>query len=199
MILAGNKIKCKEPKIAGDHARFDARHGLPAIRLNFSLGTWGSHGLQTNTGIKRLENAIMPGPSPSAHQVFVYSGPGVSPLSLSHTLLTLSLLLLPHYTVQPITPQTVATQPWEPSCVLLVIPGGRDLPYVEELTLKTKATRRIREFVQEGGSYLGICAGAYFGSSEVRFDTGGDMEVVGKRELVSPLLSDAPMSEKPIS
>lgn len=131
----------------------------------------------------------MPGPSPSAHQVLIYSGPGVSPLSLSHTLLTFSLLLLPHYTVQPITPQTLATQPWEPSCALLVIPGGRDLPYVEELSIKTKVTRRIRDFVHEGGRYLGICAGAYFGAAEVRFDTGGDMEVVGKRDLVRCLAS----------
>ncbi|ORY24373.1 biotin-protein ligase [Naematelia encephala] len=125
----------------------------------------------------------MPGPNPSAHQVLVYSGPGVSPLSLSHTILTLSLLLLPHYTVQPITPQALSEQPWEPSCALLVIPGGRDLPFVEELTIKTKVTRRIKEYVELGGRYLGICAGAYFGAEEVRFDTGGEMEVVGKRDL----------------
>ena len=101
----------------------------------------------------------MPGPSPSAHQVLVYSGPGVSPLSLSHTILTLSLILLPHYTVQPITPATLATQPWEASCALLVFPGGRDLPYVDELEVKTKVTKRIKEWVNEGGRYLGICAG----------------------------------------
>ncbi|WVQ79125.1 biotin-[acetyl-CoA-carboxylase] ligase [Cryptococcus sp. DSM 104549] len=125
----------------------------------------------------------MPGPSPAAHQVLIYSGPGVSPLSLSHTLLTLRLLLLPHYTVQPVTPDVLATQPWEPSCALLVIPGGRDLPYVDELTVKRGVTRRIKEYVEEGGRYLGICAGAYFGSGEVRFDVGGEMEVVGKRYL----------------
>lgn len=127
----------------------------------------------------------MPGPQPTAHQVLVYSGPGVSPLSLSYTLLTLSLLLTPHYTVQPVTPEVLAQQPWEPACALLVIPGGRDLPYVEELTTKTRVTKRIREFVKEGGKYLGICAGAYFGAEEVRFDVGGGLEVAGKRELVS--------------
>lgn len=127
----------------------------------------------------------MPGPSAAAHQVLVYSGPGVSPLSLSHTLLTLSLLLLPHYTVQPVTAQVLASEPWEQSCALIVFPGGRDLPFVEELTMKTKVTRRIREFVSAGGRYLGICAGAYFGSKEVRFDIGGPMEVKGDRDLVS--------------
>jgi biotin--protein ligase len=126
----------------------------------------------------------MPGPSTSAHQVLVYSGPGVSPLSLSHTILTLSLLLLPHYTVQAITPQTLASEPWESSCALLVVPGGRDLPYVDEMGSRG-VTQRIKGWVNQGGRYLGICAGAYFGCSEVKFDTGGDMEVVGKRELVS--------------
>lgn len=127
----------------------------------------------------------MPGPGPTAHQVLVYSGPGVSPLSLSHTLLTLSLLLLPHYTVQPVSASLLATEPWELHCALLVIPGGRDLPYVEELSLKTKATSRIAEYVREGGRYLGLCAGAYFGAAEVKFDVGGPKEVTGKRALVS--------------
>lgn len=126
----------------------------------------------------------MPGPSSSAHQVLVYSGPGVSPLSLSHTLLTLSSLLLPHYTVQPATPEVLSTQPWEPACALLIIPGGRDLPYVEAMSGRSGIARRIKEYVAEGGKYLGICAGGYFGSKEVRFDEGGEMQVVGKRELV---------------
>ncbi|KIR32592.1 biotin-[acetyl-CoA-carboxylase] ligase [Cryptococcus deuterogattii MMRL2647] len=125
----------------------------------------------------------MPGPAPSAHQVLVYSGPGVSPLSLSHTLLTLRLLLLPHYTVQPAAPDLLADQPWEPSCALLVVPGGRDIPYVDELTDKRQVTHRIREYVQHGGRFLGICAGAYFASAEVSFDVGGGMEVTGKRDL----------------
>ncbi|KAL0252358.1 biotin-[acetyl-CoA-carboxylase] ligase [Cryptococcus tetragattii IND107] len=125
----------------------------------------------------------MPGPAPSAHQVLVYSGPGVSPLSLSHTLLTLRLLLLPHYTVQPAAPDLLADQPWEPSCALLVVPGGRDIPYVDELTDKRHVTHRIREYVEHGGRFLGICAGAYFASAEVRFDVGGGMEVTGKRDL----------------
>lgn len=127
----------------------------------------------------------MPGPEAQAHQVLVYSGPGVSPLSLSHTLLTLTRTLVPHYTVQPVSASLLATEPWEPNCALLVIPGGRDLPFVDELSLKTSATARIRQYVATGGRYLGICAGAYFASSEVKFDVSGENEVIGKRELVS--------------
>ena len=58
------------------------------------------------------------------------------------------------------------------------------MPYVDELTTKTRVTRRIREFVEDGGKFLGICAGAYFGSETVRFDSGGAMQVEGKRDLV---------------
>lgn len=64
---------------------------------------------------------------------------------------------------------------------LLIIPGGRDLPYVENL--KGKATENIRQWVEEGGSYLGICAGAYFGSSYVRFEQGSQLEIKGERDL----------------
>jgi biotin--protein ligase len=46
-------------------------------------------------------------------------------------------------------------------------------------------TKRIKEWVNEGGRYLGICAGGYFGCTEVIFDMGGDLEVKGTRDLVS--------------
>jgi len=64
---------------------------------------------------------------------------------------------------------------------LLIIPGGRDLPYFKDL--KGEGNRLIREFVEKGGSYLGICAGAYYASSFVEFAKGTDIEVTGKREL----------------
>ena len=64
---------------------------------------------------------------------------------------------------------------------LFVIPGGRDLPYVN--LLHGKGTERIRSFVESGGSFLGVCAGAYFASSYVEFDKGGPLHVEGEREL----------------
>lgn len=39
------------------------------------------------------------------------------------------------------------------------------------------------DFVHSGGSYLGLCAGAYFGCSRVVFEPGTPLEVVGDREL----------------
>ena len=69
-------------------------------------------------------------------------------------------------------------------CQLLVMPGGRDLPYCWRLN--GEGNDKIREFVRNGGSYLGLCAGGYYGASYVRFaegDPAAVMEVVGPREL----------------
>lgn len=64
---------------------------------------------------------------------------------------------------------------------LLVIGGGRDLPYHEKLS--GTGTEKIKDFVANGGSYLGICAGAYFATEEVIFDPDGPLRVVAKRSL----------------
>ncbi|EUC61223.1 biotin-protein ligase, partial [Rhizoctonia solani AG-3 Rhs1AP] len=112
--------------------------------------------------------------------VLVYQGPGVSELSLYHTLATLNTLLKPNYTVRAVGAKLLETEPWGPSCALLVIPGGRDLPYVQHLA---KATPKIKDFVERGGAYLGICAGAYFGSARVEWEVGTPLQVVGDRAL----------------
>ena len=41
----------------------------------------------------------------------------------------------------------------------------------------------IKDYVTGGGSYLGICAGAYYGASYIEFNKGGELEVIGAREL----------------
>ena len=67
------------------------------------------------------------------------------------------------------------------SVKLLIIPGGRDLPYVQHLN--EECVSLIKEFISNGGSYLGICAGAYFSSNHVVFDPNGPLRVVGPRSL----------------
>ena len=99
--------------------------------------------------------------------VLVYSGAGVSPSSLHHTLKSLRLLLSPYYTVTSISTSSLLTDPWFTSCALLVLPGGRDIPYHTDLA--GKGNEVISKFVREGGSYLGICAGGYYGASEIKF------------------------------
>lgn len=70
---------------------------------------------------------------------------------------------------------------WEKTCDLFVMPGGRDLPYLK--LLSRIGASRLRAFVERGGAYVGICAGAYFGAQCVEFEKGGPLEVLGKRPL----------------
>ena len=99
--------------------------------------------------------------------VLVYSGPGHSASSVYHTIKTLRTLLQPYYIVSELAPAQLLNEPWPNTCALLVIPGGRDMPYQDALGGKGNA--RIRAFVEAGGGYLGICAGGYYGAAEVRF------------------------------
>lgn len=46
---------------------------------------------------------------------------------------------------------------------LLIIPGGESWVYLEEL--KELGAENIRKFVNAGGGYLGICAGAFYATS----------------------------------
>jgi biotin--protein ligase len=80
-----------------------------------------------------------------------------------------------------ISAQDIKGTPWEESTSLLIIPGGADIPYHE--ALKGEGNRRILNFIKTGGSFFGICAGAYYGCREVEFDLGMPLEVVGEREL----------------
>lgn len=112
--------------------------------------------------------------------ILVYNGPGVSQTSLSHTLSSLKALLVPHFAVQTVSATALASQPWSKSCALLVIPGGRDLPYISSLAA---ATNLIKSYVENGGAFMGICAGAYYASRRVEWETGTKLEVSGDRPL----------------
>jgi glutamine amidotransferase-like uncharacterized protein len=61
---------------------------------------------------------------------------------------------------------------------LLIMPGGADLYYCEKLN--GSGNQKIRDFVNDGGSYLGICAGAYYACSALDWNGG---EIEGDREL----------------
>ena len=78
--------------------------------------------------------------------------------------------------------EAVINEPWSSTCALLVMPGGADLGYCR--TLNGEGNRRISQFVERGGSYIGFCAGAYYGSAHCEFEVGNKaLEVIGDREL----------------
>ncbi|KAJ9073163.1 biotin holocarboxylase synthetase [Entomophthora muscae] len=93
--------------------------------------------------------------------VYVFAGNGTSANCVTSTIITLRRLL---------------------SESLLVIPGGRDVPYLSALL--GEANANIIDYVKDGGKYLGFCAGAYYASARVKFEVGDPiMEVVGERPL----------------
>lgn len=124
-----------------------------------------------NTPLKLFIKRLIPG-----------TGTGTTVESVRHCLYSLRRLLSPHFAVNPINSETIITEPWAPSCALLVMPGGADLGYCR--ALNGTGNKIISQFVWNGGAYLGLCAGGYYGCKSVEFEVGGkEMEVVGSREL----------------
>ena len=108
-------------------------------------------------------------------------GHGTTVDSVKHTLYTLRRLL-PQNAVTPVSASALVSEPWTPTCALLVFPGGADLGFCAELN--GQGNRRIAEYVRRGGKYLGFCAGGYYGCGRCEFEVGnGKLEVVGSREL----------------
>ena len=114
--------------------------------------------------------------------LMAHSGNGSTVESVRHCLYTLRRLLAPHYAVIPVTGDMLIKEPWTASCAALVFPGGADQGYCR--TLNGAGNRRIRQYVERGGVYLGFCAGGYYGSKRCEFEIGNKvLEVVGDREL----------------
>lgn len=73
------------------------------------------------------------------------------------------------------------TQPRLAKCDLFILLGGKDKLYAKYLNGKYNDI--IRTYVKSGGSFLGICAGAYYAGSKVEFAKNTPKEVVEEREL----------------
>ncbi len=112
-------------------------------------------------------------------KIFLYKDEGASIESLDH--LWFSLKKLIRKTAVAIDAKTIIQGNWKQNCSILIVPGGRDRLFHQALF--PEGTRQIREFVEQGGTYLGICAGAYFASAKVEFEKGGELEIVDKRDL----------------
>ena len=114
--------------------------------------------------------------------ILIYAGPGTTTPSIRHATYTLRRLLGPTYAIITLTAAQLLHEPWPGTCALLVIPGGADLAYCR--VLNGEGNRRIRQYVLLGGSYLGFCAGGYYGCGRCEFEVGRrGWEVVGEREL----------------
>ncbi len=115
-------------------------------------------------------------------KIAIYKGEGASGRCIRSLLFCLKdEIALEPFKLSLIDKETLLHDEWIDSTSLLIFPGGRDTPY--HLDLQGKANRHISTFVNEGGKFLGICAGGYYGSSSIEFERGNPLEVVGEREL----------------
>lgn len=113
--------------------------------------------------------------------IYIYNDEGVSAESFAQTFATFDELFADKYRINAINAKQIKLNQWQENAALFVMPGGADVPYM--CKLNGLGNQKIKQFVKNGGAYLGICAGAYYGSSYVEFDKGGALEVIGDREL----------------
>lgn len=115
-------------------------------------------------------------------EIRVYADEGVGLRSLKQTIKSLEQVIPNNtYKIKTINHLGFLEETWESKTALVVFPGGRDVPY--HAKLDGKANQRIKAFVEDGGAYLGICAGAYYGSGFVEFEKGCSLEVCERRHL----------------
>lgn len=114
--------------------------------------------------------------------VLVYLDEGVGPHAFRQLFSSLREELSPSlFTVKPVDHHYLIHAEWEEQTALLAIPGGRDVYYHKYL--KGRGNQRIASYVSNGGRYLGLCAGGYYGSASIEFEKGGELEVCAPREL----------------
>lgn len=112
--------------------------------------------------------------------IYVYNDEGAGETSLKHTIDNLENVTT-SYKINFIDAKGILYKEWTKDAVLLIMPGGADIPYAKKLN--GEGNNIIKQYVENGGNYLGFCAGAYYGSSFVEFDKGGELEVMEEREL----------------
>ncbi|KAG6856318.1 hypothetical protein H0H87_005598 [Tephrocybe sp. NHM501043] len=92
--------------------------------------------------------------------VLIYAGSEALQTSVAHSLRSMRSILLPQYSIQTITTQTLNTQPWKASCALFVLPQCHK-------SLPPTSSAAIRDYVEAGGSLLGLGAGAICSEREL--------------------------------
>lgn len=114
--------------------------------------------------------------------IIIYVDQGVSGEALRQTVKSLQQEVdLSRHTLRRKDAKGLTGEEWEPETALLIIPGGRDIYY--HSALSGEGAARVKRFIERGGSYLGLCAGAYFASGAIEFEKGGALQVCGERPL----------------
>ncbi|MGM8884445.1 BPL-N domain-containing protein [Psychrobacter sp. 1U2] len=118
--------------------------------------------------------------------VWVYADEGTSELSVQSALVTIKKKLSKGSisSVQTLSSQDIINNKLNDELSesrgigVLVMPGGADLPYCQNLN--GQGNDNVREFISKGNIYIGICAGGYYGAKEIQF-SGQSYELGHKR------------------
>ncbi len=114
--------------------------------------------------------------------IYIYADDGASKESISQTFYNLKQLKLhKKYDIKFIYAKEILKNQWSENAKLLIMPGGASLPYSKKLN--GIGNQNIINFVRNGGSFLGICAGAYYGCEYVEFAKNSDLEILCHKEL----------------
>ncbi|GFR80005.1 biotin-protein ligase [Elysia marginata] len=114
--------------------------------------------------------------------ILVYNGEGSQGESRKFFHEALVEVVDPRYhNIKYISPEEIKEGSWTWNCCLIAFGGGYDLGFIK--ALGSQGTQTIRQYVEQGGTYLGFCAGAYWACNYIEFDKGGPLEVVGERFL----------------
>ncbi|HPF78620.1 MAG TPA: BPL-N domain-containing protein [Alphaproteobacteria bacterium] len=108
--------------------------------------------------------------------IYIYSDEGVGAFSLTAVRDYFSSEKITLVTAEDIVKSGI------PSDVdVFVMPGGADRPYMKKLN--GAGNQKIKEYVKNGGVYLGICAGAYYGCDAIEFQKDTPHAICEDREL----------------
>lgn len=111
-------------------------------------------------------------------KIYIYQDEGASRYGVASL-----MKLAPKWLKMPakiINANQLINENWTKNAGIFILPGGADLGYCKKLN--GQGVKIIRDYLTNGGRFLGICAGAYFACSYVDF-VGNDYEVKGEREL----------------
>jgi biotin--protein ligase len=105
---------------------------------------------------------------PSRKDILIYRDDGISKMSVEFTLdCILKYACRGRFNVKIVTANDICNEDWEKTAQMLIFPGGYFSQY--HLELGGIGCQKIRNFVENGGTFLGICAGGYLGAKKIEF------------------------------
>jgi biotin---protein ligase len=120
-------------------------------------------------------------PISSDYQVLIFKDKGVNKHSVKALKSQLQEILDRSISIQKVDGAYLRTQPWENKTIALFMGGGVCKEW--DACLGEEGIQKIRNFVDNGHLYVGLCAGAYFASRRSLFHLNGQPPIEKQRPL----------------